>query len=185
MTTSTEAGAARSAWADAPRIDAAAMLWSERKVVLGVGGAICALGLIAGLAAPRSYTAHSELIVRMGEEYVYQPTEDARARNQMLGRAPDNISPVERAAASTQGRSLRWPILIVTSLIAAVVGAAAGFSRALMRRTFPTSSSAARALDAPVLAIIPRAPQTKAPRLAKALRPPAGKPTLTLVEGGA
>jgi uncharacterized protein involved in exopolysaccharide biosynthesis len=270
MTTSTEAGAARSAWADAPRISAAAaaaMLWSERKLVLGVGGAICALGLIAGLAAPRTYTAYSELIVRMGEEYVYPPAAGAAApdiqgvvnaemrlirsgavmraaiesvglarlypdiaaapgsqarklavaerafarhlavetapqtpaievsfehRNAetaaqalnalveaYLQRAPDNVGPVERAAASTQGRSLRWPILIVTLLIAAVVGAAAALSRALMRRTFPTPSSAARALDAPVLAIIPLAPQAKSPR------PPAGKPMLTLVEGGA
>ena len=35
---------------------------------------ICALGLVAALMSPRVYTARSELIVRMGQEYVYQPT---------------------------------------------------------------------------------------------------------------
>lgn len=109
--------------------------------------------------------------------------EDARARSQMLGRATDNISPVERAAVPTQGKSLRWPIMIVTVLIAGIIALAAGLSRALMRRSFPTPSSAARALDAPVLAVIPRA---AAPKPAKpAPTRPAVKPSLTLVEGGA
>ncbi|MCA8886606.1 MAG: hypothetical protein KDA35_08270, partial [Hyphomonadaceae bacterium] len=79
MQTSSRAESTRAwfGWADAPRLslaDVAAMLWAERGLVLAVGGAICALGLIAALAAPHTYTARSELIVRMGEEYVYQPT---------------------------------------------------------------------------------------------------------------
>lgn len=106
--------------------------------------------------------------------------EEARARDQMLGRATDNISPMERAAVPTQGKSLRWPIVLVTLLIAAVVASAAGLSRALARRSFPTPSSAARALGTPVLAVMPRAP---AKAHAKASR--GSKPTLTLVEGGA
>jgi uncharacterized protein involved in exopolysaccharide biosynthesis len=109
--------------------------------------------------------------------------EEARTRSQMLGRATDNISPVERAAVPTQGKSLRWPIMIVTILIAGVIAIAAGLSRALMRRSFPTPSSAARALDTPVLAVVPRAgaPKRKSTNAAKQ---PAAKPTLTLVEGG-
>jgi len=111
--------------------------------------------------------------------------EDARARNQMLGRATDNITPVERAAVPTQGKSLRWPIMIVTILIAGIVAAAAGLSRAFMRRSFPTPASAARTLDAPVLAVMPRA-QTAKPEKKTKLKPPAkGKPNLTLVENGA
>ncbi|MBN8607496.1 MAG: hypothetical protein J0L81_11295 [Caulobacterales bacterium] len=106
--------------------------------------------------------------------------EEARARDQMLGRVTDNISPMERAAVPTQGKSLRWPIMLVTLLIAAVVAAAAGLSRALARRSFPTPSSAARALGTPVLAVMPRAPVK-----AKAKGPNTAKPTLTLVEGGA
>jgi uncharacterized protein involved in exopolysaccharide biosynthesis len=113
--------------------------------------------------------------------------EDARARSQMLGRATDNISPVERASVPTQGKSLRWPIMIVTILIAGIVALAAGLSRGLMRRSFPTPSSAARALETPVLAVMPRRQDTKpvkvkAPKPEKAKK---GKPELTVVEGGA
>lgn len=106
--------------------------------------------------------------------------EDARARSQMLGRATDNISSLERAAVPTQGKSLRWPIMIVTLLLAAIVASAAALSRGLMRRSFPTPSSAARALNTPVLAVMPRAAEE---RMVKPRRTP--KPKLTLVEGGA
>lgn len=110
--------------------------------------------------------------------------EEARTRSQMLGRATDNISSVEQAAVPTQGKSLRWPIMIVTLLIAGIVAVAAGLSRGLMRRSFPTPSSAARALNTPVLAVMPRATPAKAPKAAKAPKPAKGKPALTLVEGG-
>jgi polysaccharide biosynthesis protein PslE len=112
--------------------------------------------------------------------------EEARTRSQMLGRATDNISAVERAGVPTQGKSLRWPIMIVTVLIAAIVSIAAGLSRALMRRSFPTPSSAGRALDTPVLAVFPRAPTAKKAKRTKPPRPAKkGKPDLVLVEGGA
>jgi uncharacterized protein involved in exopolysaccharide biosynthesis len=111
--------------------------------------------------------------------------EDARARSQMLGRATDNISPVERAAAPTQGKSLRWPIMIFAILIAGVVALAAGVSRGLMRRSFPTPSSAARALDMPVLAVTPRRRPAKAAKPERTEARSRGKPALTLVEGGA
>jgi len=113
--------------------------------------------------------------------------EDARARSQMLGRATDNITPVESAAVPTQGKSLRWPIMIVTLLIAGIVALAAGLSRGLMRRSFPTPSSAARALDTPVLAVMPRAKAVRPGKAAKTAKAatPKQKPALTLVEGGA
>ena len=112
--------------------------------------------------------------------------EDARTRSQLLGRATDNITPVEQASVPTQGKSLRWPIMIVTVLIAAIVAVGAGLSRALMRRSFPTPSSASRALETPVLAVLPRAAKAKPLKRAKASRPQKkGKPELVLVEGGA
>jgi hypothetical protein len=40
--------------------DLAAMLWAERVPALAVGGAICALGLAAALAAPQSRIAAGE-----------------------------------------------------------------------------------------------------------------------------
>lgn len=113
--------------------------------------------------------------------------EDARARSQMLGRATDNISAIETAAVPTQGKSLRWPIMIVAILIAGLVALAAGLSRGLMRRSFPTPSSAARALDTPVLAVMPRqqAPKPAKTKPAKPEKASKNKPELTVVEGGA
>jgi len=54
----------------------------------------------------------------------------------------------------------------------------------LMRRSFPTPTSAERTLDTPVLAVMPRAPPAKK-TAGKTARPAKGKPDLTLVEGGA
>ena len=111
--------------------------------------------------------------------------EEARARSQMLGRATDNISAVERAGVPAQGKSLRWPIMIVTLLIAGIVAVGAGLSRGLMRRSFPTPSSAARALDTPVLAVMPREGAPKRAAAGRKAAPARGKPELTVVEGGA
>ena len=69
-------------WADTPRmtlLDVAALLWAERMLIVMVSGAIVALGLTAALMAPKTYTARTELLVRLGEEYVYQPTAGANA----------------------------------------------------------------------------------------------------------
>ena len=107
MKTSSKAEATRTwfGWADAPRLsfaDVAAMLWGERGLVLAVGGAICALGLIAALVAPRTYTARIELIVRMGEEYVYQP---------MAGGAGAGATPDMQAIVNAEMRLMapaRW-----------------------------------------------------------------------------
>lgn len=71
-------------------LDFIALLWAERFWVLGVGAAICALGLCVALMAPRTYTARAELLVRLGEEYVYQPTLGGAA----AGATPDMPSVV-------------------------------------------------------------------------------------------
>ena len=109
--------------------------------------------------------------------------EEARTRSQMLGRSTDNISPLERATPPTQGKSLRWPIMIVTLIIAGIIALAAGLSRGLMRRGFPTPTSAARTLNSPVLAVMPQ--PAKPPRGRKPQARAQIKPVLTVVEGGA
>jgi uncharacterized protein involved in exopolysaccharide biosynthesis len=125
-------------------------------------------------------------ILQTSAQNFAERAEEARTRSQLLGRSTDNITPVERAAVPTQGKSLRWPIMLVAILIAGIVSIAAGLSRALMRRSFPTPSSAARALDTPVLAILPRAAKAKPAKRGKAPRPrKTDKPALVLVEGGA
>ena len=110
--------------------------------------------------------------------------EEARARSQMLANATDTVSLVDRADAPTQGKSLRWPIALATLLIALIVGVAAGLSRGLMRRSFPTPSSAARTLDTPVLAVLPHV-QSVRTGAARPPRPGKGKPSLSIVESRA
>ncbi|MBX9745552.1 MAG: hypothetical protein K2X34_01535, partial [Hyphomonadaceae bacterium] len=126
-------------------------------------------------------------IVETNASAIATRAEEARTRSQMLGRATDNITPLELASVPTQGKSLRWPIMIVTLLIAFIVAVAAGLSRGLLRRSFPTPSSAARALNTPVLAVMPRSASPKAakPPKPKAPKPAKGKPELVVVEGGA
>ncbi|HWA01828.1 MAG TPA: hypothetical protein VG841_16090 [Caulobacterales bacterium] len=105
--------------------------------------------------------------------------EEARSFSQLLGRSTDNISEVERASPPTQGQSLRLPVAIATVLLSGLLGVAAALGRGLMRRGFPTPSSAARTLGAPVLAVLPRkrGPKNSAPD--RALRP---RPDLRVVQ---
>jgi len=65
-----------------------------------------------------------------------------------------------------------------------IVGIAAGVSRGLMRRGFPTPTSAERTLQAPVLAILPHVDAASV-KAAKGQRPSKGKPALSVVESGA
>ena len=63
-------------WLAAPRlslIDFAAMLWRERMIVIAVGLAVGLAGLALAMMQPRYYTARAEVLVRLGQEYVFQP----------------------------------------------------------------------------------------------------------------
>lgn len=112
--------------------------------------------------------------------------EEARSLSQMLGRSTDNISEVERASIPTQGKSLRLPIALVTLLLAGLFAIAVGLIRAFMRQSFPTPAAAARALDTPVLAVLPRTrtEKVRAPKPEKPAKPAGGKPKLEVVRGG-
>lgn len=75
-----DAPRARFDWASAPKLawpDLVAMAWAERVLVLSVGAAVLALAIGLALATPRSYEARGELLVRLGQEYVYQPATGA------------------------------------------------------------------------------------------------------------
>lgn len=63
-------------WAAAPKLrilDIIAMLWRERTTVLTVGIALSVLGLAVAMLQPKHYTARAEVLVRLGQEYVFQP----------------------------------------------------------------------------------------------------------------
>ncbi len=113
--------------------------------------------------------------------------EEARAMSQMLGASTDNISQVERAAPPTQGQSLKLPIAIVTIFLAGLAGLVAGLGRGFIRQGFPTPSNAARTLDLPVLAVMPRDARVRRPAKDKMPRPTnddiEAAPALKLVKG--
>lgn len=109
--------------------------------------------------------------------------EEARSFSQLLGGSSDNISLVERATPPSQGKSLRMPIALVTIMLAGLLGVAAGLVRGLMRQNFPTPSSAARTLGAPVLAVVPAKADKRAARGKAA--PPREPPSLKLVKSKA
>ncbi len=76
-------------WADAPKLGVAdffAMLWSERVAVVFTGAVVCLIGFALATLAPKTYQARAELLVRMGQEYVYQPSVEGGAG---AGATPD------------------------------------------------------------------------------------------------
>lgn len=53
--------------------DYLAMVWRERRTALLVAGIVVVLGLAIALLQPRIYEAKTRLLIRLGQEYVYQP----------------------------------------------------------------------------------------------------------------
>jgi polysaccharide biosynthesis protein PslE len=64
------------AWASAPRlgmVDLLALIWRERRLALIVLAVCAGLGAAAGFVQKTQYKAESRVLVRLGQEYVYQP----------------------------------------------------------------------------------------------------------------
>ncbi|MFZ4070022.1 MAG: GumC family protein [Caulobacterales bacterium] len=64
------------AWASAPRlgvVELLALVWRERALAALICAAFVALGAIAGFLQKTEYKAESRVLVRLGQEYVYQP----------------------------------------------------------------------------------------------------------------
>jgi polysaccharide biosynthesis protein PslE len=70
------AAPASGAWARAPRLsllDMLAMIWRERRLLAVIAAVFAGLGLALGLVQKTEYTAESRVLIRLGQEYVYQP----------------------------------------------------------------------------------------------------------------
>ncbi len=94
-------------WARRPKLsvgDIVVLLWREKWWMLGVGAAITALGVVLALQLPRSFEATSRLLVRAGQEYVYQPRVGEAAR------AGGDVPPVDQYVQS-EVEILRSPVL--------------------------------------------------------------------------
>jgi uncharacterized protein involved in exopolysaccharide biosynthesis len=79
--------------------------------------------------------------------------QESQAADAIARQGSDNIAIIERAVTPAQGKSLRRPVLILAVLLGAFTALCVGLLRMFLRPGIPTSSSAGRTLDLPVLAI--------------------------------
>lgn len=64
------------AWASRPRYalsDVVALLWRERLLMIGVFLVLFVLGMAAAFGMKTTYPAYASVLVRLGQEYVYEP----------------------------------------------------------------------------------------------------------------
>jgi uncharacterized protein involved in exopolysaccharide biosynthesis len=76
-------------WSARPKYapsDIPVLLWRERRLMLAVFLAVVLAGVIAAFALKTLYPAHASLLVKLGQEYVYEP----RAGDAGRGAVPDN-----------------------------------------------------------------------------------------------
>jgi uncharacterized protein involved in exopolysaccharide biosynthesis len=82
-------GSSGSGWTNRPRYalaDYFTLLWRERTLILAVFAVLFLVGLAAAFAMKKSYPAYASVLVRMGQEYVYEP----RAGDAGRGAVPDS-----------------------------------------------------------------------------------------------
>jgi uncharacterized protein involved in exopolysaccharide biosynthesis len=82
-TTAPPLPAAGGGWASRPRYalgDFVTLLWRDRNLMLGVFLALFLVGVVAAVLMKTHYPAQSSILVRLGQEYVYEPTLGDAAR---------------------------------------------------------------------------------------------------------
>jgi len=92
------AGRARLTWSSRPRHgwdDLVTLVWRERLLILVVFVVLFVIGALAALTLPKTYTAHSSLLVQMSQEYVYEP----RAGDAARGAIPEVTDVVQAESA--------------------------------------------------------------------------------------
>lgn len=103
-------GRARLAWASRPRHgfeDLAAQLWRQRLMMLLIFAVLVALGVLAAFMLPKTYTARSDLLVQLSQEYVYQP----RAGDAARGAIPEVTDVVQAEAAILSSGALHQRVV--------------------------------------------------------------------------
>src|SRR5580692_2437542 len=66
--------------------DVPTLLWRERRLILAVFLVVAVLGVAFAFTLKTAYAAHSSVLVKLGQEYVYQPRSGDAGR----GAVPDN-----------------------------------------------------------------------------------------------
>jgi uncharacterized protein involved in exopolysaccharide biosynthesis len=97
-------------WAPRPRLaprDIPALLWRERWLMLAVFIVVAVAGVGFSFTLKTTYDAHSSVLVRLGQEYVYEP----RAGDAGRGAVPDNDSILQSETEILQSDQLRMRVV--------------------------------------------------------------------------
>ncbi len=106
--------------------DIAALLWRDWPVMLGVFAVIAVIGVGAALTMKTSYPAQSSLLVRLGQEYVYQPQVGDAAR----GAVPENDQVVQSEVEILSSPQLKAQVIDKVGMSALYPDLAAAYGRA-------------------------------------------------------
>ncbi len=84
--------------------------------------------------------------------------QESEAAQALAQKSDDNVRVVERATPSTQAKSLRGPVAVLSVLFAAFSALCMGAVAALLRGGYPSARAVQQALDLPVLGAAPPKP---------------------------
>ncbi|MBP6545885.1 MAG: GumC family protein [Phenylobacterium sp.] len=152
--------AIRTDWAGRPRYavsDFATLLWRERYLMIAVFAIIFVLGAAAAFTMKTTYPAYSSVLVRLGQEYVYEPLSGDAAR----GAVPEADALIQSETEIMGSAVLKQRVIdklglarIYPQLAAKYAGASASEKKLLMGqalRSLETNTKIETAPDTPII----------------------------------
>lgn len=138
-------------------LDLPALLWRERWLMIGVFVALFGLGLAAAFSMKTSYPAYSSVLVRLGQEYVYEP----RAGDAGRGAVPDSDQLIQSETSILGAAHLKQRVIeklglaqIYPKLAEKEVNASPREKRAIMGQALRTMEQGLKIETAPDTPII-------------------------------
>jgi uncharacterized protein involved in exopolysaccharide biosynthesis len=147
-------------WATRPRYaasDVVTLLWRDRMVMLAVFVVLVLLGVGVALTLKTRYPAHSSLLVRLGQEYVYDPGVGDAAR----GAIPTNDQVIQSETEILTSSELRRRVVedlgmaqVFPSRAAAYASAADARKRAMIEQAVAAMGSNLKVDTAPDTSVV-------------------------------
>lgn len=104
----------------------AGLLWRERLLMVAAFAVVLAVGIAVAALAPKTYVAKSSLLVRLGQEYVYQP----RAGDAARGAIPQTTDLVQSEVEILSSDELKRRVVRAVGLAALAPKQAAAWESA-------------------------------------------------------
>lgn len=152
--------ATRTDWAGRPHYavsDFATLLWRERYLMVAVFSILFVLGAAAAFTMKTTYPAYSSVLVRLGQEYVYEPLSGDAAR----GAVPDSDQLIQSETEILGSGQLKQRVIDKLGLariypkLAAKYASASGAGKKLILgqaiRALETSTKIETAPDTPII----------------------------------